>query len=327
MNERFGGAQKKCTRHQHGITGLIWIRARRAENLVSAMDGNFLRRNQKAVFSLFIAVPMLLAVLVFVVLKQMYGSQQQRMTLVRHSYDVREQLFQLRNDLIQSEMGQNIFLLTSIPPYLQPFLFAESDAFVRLSYLSLLLAGRPAQLTRLNRLRPLIEKTLTENRGAVSSKESSNKKALQTVHEAQGPILPEQIAALIREMEANEDRRLSLLQKISQSDVDARAAVSGVLLFVTATIGVGAGVLLLRIRKLQNIITICAWTQRVNFNGKWMRMEEFLWNRFRVKVSHGISEEAFDGVVGMIGKNITVSDRRAERLNNPKAQPDAKSGN
>ena len=139
---------------KHGITGLIRMRARRAENLVSAMDGNILRRNQIAVLSLFIAVPMLLAVLVFVVLKQ-----------------------------------------------------------------------------------------------------------------------------------------------------------------------------LLRIRKLQNIITICAWTQRVNFNGRWMRMEEFLWNRFRVKVSHGISEEAFDGVVGMIGKNITVSDGRAERLNNPKAQPDAKSGN
>jgi hypothetical protein len=63
---------------------------------------------------------------------------------------------------------------------------------------------------------------------------------------------------------------------------------------------------------LQNIITVCAWTQRVNYRGKWMRMEEFLWERFRVKVSHGISEEAFDGVMGIVGKKLTVSERRNE---------------
>ena len=290
------------------------------------MNGNFLR-NQKAALSVFIVVPILLAILVFVFLKQMYGSQQQRMTLVRHSYEVREQLLELRNDLIQSQTGQNIFLLTGIRSYLQPSLFAESDAFVRLTYLSVLLADRPAQLARLTRLRPLIEKTLAENRSTVSSRESPSEKALEIAHGSQESILPEQIAAILREMQADEDRVLSLRQKVSQSDVDARATVSSVLLCVTAAIGVGAGVLVLRIRKLQNIITICAWTQRVNFNGKWMRMEDFLWNRFRVRVSHGISEEAFDGVVGMVGRNITVSDSRADKFNNSKAQPDVTSGN
>jgi hypothetical protein len=44
-----------------------------------------------------------------------------------------------------------------------------------------------------------------------------------------------------------------------------------------------------------------------------MRMEEFLWERFRVRVSHGISEEAFDGVMGIVGKNLTVSDHRGDR--------------
>jgi CHASE3 domain sensor protein len=292
------------------------------------MNGNFLRRNQKAALMVFIAVPILLAILVLLFLKQMYGGQQQRMTLVKQSYEVREQLLELRNDLIQSETGQNIFLLTGIRYYLQPSLFAESDAFVRLTYLSVLLGDRPVQSARLSRLRPLIEKALVENRSPVSSKDSGqSEKALQIVHESQDSILPEQIAALIREMHAEEDRMLSVRQKLSQSDMDARATVSTVLLCVTAAVGVGAGVLLLRIRKLQSIITICAWTQRVNFNGKWMRMEDFLWHRFRVKVSHGISEEAFEGVMGMVGKNITVSDHRADKFNNPKAQPDATPGN
>jgi CHASE3 domain sensor protein len=292
------------------------------------MNRNFLQRNQKATLIVFIVAPILIAILVFFFSNQMHGEQQQRITLVKHSYEVREQLLELRNDLIQSETGQNFFLLTGTRSYLQPSLFAESDAFVRLTYLSNLLSDRPAQLDRLNQLRPLIEKTLAEHRSAVRSKESGqSEKALQIAHESQDSILPEQIGGLIREMQADEDRILSVRRKISQSDVDAREMVSTILVCVTAAVAVGAGVLLLRIRKLQSIITICAWTQRVNFNGKWMRMEDFLWNRFRVKVSHGISEEAFEGVMGMVGKNITVSDKRAEKFNNPKERPDAPSGN
>jgi hypothetical protein len=52
-------------------------------------------------------------------------------------------------------------------------------------------------------------------------------------------------------------------------------------------------------------------------------MEDFLWQRFRLRVSHGISEEAFEGVMGMVGKNLTVSDKRQEKVDKPKTQPDA----
>jgi CHASE3 domain sensor protein len=291
------------------------------------MNRDSVNRKQKATLAVFVLVPILITILVFVFLKQMYLDQQQGMVLAKHSYEVREQLLELRNDLIQSETGRNIFLLTGSRSYLQPSLFAESDAFVRLSYLSVLLTDRPAQLARLSRLRPLIEKALTENRGAPSKVFSDqNEKALQIARAAQESLIPDDIGSIIREMQADEDRVLSVRQKITQSDVDARATVSTVLLCVTAAVIIGAGMLLLRIRQLQNIITICAWTQRVNFNGKWMRMEEFLWDRFRVRVSHGISEQAFEGVVGMVGKDITVSDGRADKYGKQEVRPDAASG-
>ena len=275
----------------------------------------------------FIAAPLLVAMLVFLFLKQMYLDQRQGLTLVKHSYEVREQLLELRNDLIQSEAGQSIFLLTGSHSYLQPSLFAASDAFVRLRYLSVLLADRPTQLARLSQLRPLIERTLAENRGSVSSKDPSpERKELQVLRESQDANPPDQISALIREVQADEDQVLSVRKKAIQSDVDARATVSTVLLSVSAAVIIGAGILLLRIRQLQSIITICAWTQRVNFNGKWMRMEDFLWHRFRVKVSHGISEEAFEGVMGVVGKNITVSEDRAGQANSSKPQLDLAPG-
>jgi CHASE3 domain sensor protein len=291
------------------------------------MNCDSLKRNQKATLIVFVAVPILIALLLFVFLKQMYLDQEQGITLAKHSYEVREQLLEIRNDLILSATGQNIFLLTGSRSYLQPSLFAESDAFVRLTYLSVLLADRQAQLARLNRLRPLIERILAANRGADSSEvPSREERTLQTDQELRDSFLPEQIGGIIREMQEDEDKVLSFREKVTQSDVDARATVSTVLLCMTAAAIIGAGMLLLRVRQLQSIITICAWTQRVNFNGKWMRMEDFLWRRFRVKVSHGISEQAFEGVVGKVGKNITVSGNRPDKFNIPRAQPDATPG-
>jgi hypothetical protein len=45
--------------------------------------------------------------------------------------------------------------------------------------------------------------------------------------------------------------------------------------------------------KLQNnLVTVCAWTQRVLDEGKWVRFEEFLDKRLNISITHGISEEA-----------------------------------
>jgi len=103
-----------------------------------------------------------------------------------------------------------------------------------------------------------------------------------------------------------------------------RDAICTGLLCLSAVVVAGAGVLLFRIRQLQSIITICAWTQRVNYNRKWMRMEDFLWQRFRLRVSHGISEEAFEGVMGMLGKNLTVSDNPQASMRPSLSRPGAK---
>jgi hypothetical protein len=46
-------------------------------------------------------------------------------------------------------------------------------------------------------------------------------------------------------------------------------------------------------------------------------MEDYLWKRFRVKVSHGISEEAFEGVMGIVGKNMKISDSRSQKQGGP----------
>lgn len=49
-----------------------------------------------------------------------------------------------------------------------------------------------------------------------------------------------------------------------------------------------------RREELERFVAICAWTGRVRWNGGWVRVEQYLMDRFGVKVTHTISEEALE---------------------------------
>ncbi|MBT3178851.1 MAG: PAS domain S-box protein [Desulfobacula sp.] len=49
-----------------------------------------------------------------------------------------------------------------------------------------------------------------------------------------------------------------------------------------------------RIRAVENILTMCAKTKKIQFKGKWLSIEDFLWKRYGFKISHGLSPEAVE---------------------------------
>ncbi len=51
------------------------------------------------------------------------------------------------------------------------------------------------------------------------------------------------------------------------------------------------------VRKLQSQLqVVCAWTKRINIDGKWIPLDEFLSSKLNVQISHGISPEAFEEI-------------------------------
>jgi CHASE3 domain sensor protein len=283
------------------------------------MNGPSLKRSQRNLKILLVIGPLLIGSILFIVSKRVYADHREAMNLLKQSYEDREHLNGLRDDLDELQVGETGFLLTADQSYLRAHQLSYDDVPVRLNFLNALYAKRPAQLERLNRLRPLIEAKLNEYSDVTALKKSGqDDKALQLANGNGNTSVIDQIRSIISEMQLAEDGILADRKRANEAKLDASDAVSTGLLFLSATVVVWAGIMVLRIRQLQNIITICAWTQKVNFNGKWMPMEDFLWRRFRVKVSHGISEEAFDGVMGMVGKNLKVSDSRSEKINHPK---------
>jgi CHASE3 domain sensor protein len=288
------------------------------------MNGHFLKRDQRNLKILLIFGPLLIGSVLFIVSKRIYADHREAMNLLKQCYEDREKLTGLRDDLDELQAGETGFLLTGDQSYLRAHQFSYQDTSVRLADLNALYADRPAQLERWQRLRPLVEAKLGEYRNVTAP--GQDDKALRLANEIGRTPIIDQIRSIIVEMQLAEDGMLANRKRSNETKLDTSDAVSTGLFFLCAMVVIYGGVLVLRIRQLQSIITICAWTQKVNFNGKWMPMEDFLWRRFRVKVSHGISEEAFEGVMGMVGKNLTVSDSRSDKFNGPKTQPDVDKG-
>ena len=54
------------------------------------------------------------------------------------------------------------------------------------------------------------------------------------------------------------------------------------------------------IRRLRRgLLKVCAWTKRIEVDGRWISIEEFLSHYLRLQLTHGMSEEA----VRLFGKN------------------------
>lgn len=53
-----------------------------------------------------------------------------------------------------------------------------------------------------------------------------------------------------------------------------------------------------QIRQLQGQLqVVCAWTKRINVEGKWIPLDEFLTDKLNAKISYGVSPEAMQEVL------------------------------
>jgi CHASE3 domain sensor protein len=82
----------------------------------------------------------------------------------------------------------------------------------------------------------------------------------------------------------------------------ARSAFHRKLVIALAVINVlflgGVAFCAIQIGKLHSLITMCAWSKRVQYQDKWVPLEEYVSNRFGVRISHGISQEEYDKWTG-----------------------------
>ena len=277
------------------------------------MKSSFLQHKRRYLLLVVILVPLLISGLFFYVSRQIRNQQTTALRWVRHSYLVREKLFNVEALLYRAQSNERGYVLSGRPEYMGIYILTRANLLLQSALLRILVADNPAQEKLAGDLQTTLQAKLAELTQGIELRAAGDEKGAGALVNSSAWNLTITARQQISAMRVTEDK------------LDLRENISTVLFLTSTALIVGAGILFLRIQLLQNIITVCAWTQRVNYRGKWMRMEEFLWERFRVKVSHGISEEAFDGVMGIVGKKLTVSERRNETpaVREPNEDPSA----
>jgi CHASE3 domain sensor protein len=203
-------------------------------------------------------------------------------------------LHQLTTAVMDAETGQRGFLLTGDEAYLKPYEAAVSRFAPLLAALNLRVAPHPVRSARVQTLRDLIEAKVAEMAKTIAlRRDKSVAAALNLMQTDRGEDLMTRIRAEFGVLETAElnDLREETSRAAYQTETFHYTSLCLIALAILLT-GLASLLLVRRIRDLRTVITVCAWTKRVKWKGRWVSFEEFLEQRFKLRFTHGISEEA-----------------------------------
>jgi len=201
---------------------------------------------------------------------------------------------QLLNAVTAAEAGQRGYLLTGEETYLEPYresIDRIEPMLVNLQQRWSLREGRAEEFTR---LKTLVQAKLGEMSTTIAlRREKSIGAALNHLETDRGRVLMEQIREFLGQLETVELTELRVQSNVTARRTERSLHVSlGLIAVAVVLTGTAALVLVRRIRDLRTMITVCAWTKRVKWKGRWVSFEEFLEERFSILSTHGICEEA-----------------------------------
>ena len=102
----------------------------------------------------------------------------------------------------------------------------------------------------------------------------------------------EDMRNVLLQARAEQEEALSKHQQDAETDVISGQIMSLILIAAVALALVFVVVILMRLEKLQQFVTICAWTGQVRHQGQWLRLDQYLERQFGISVSHSLSNDA-----------------------------------
>jgi CHASE3 domain sensor protein len=212
--------------------------------------------------------------------------------LVTHTYKVLNIIEDTQAHAADAEAGQRGYLLTGRKDYFATYDTAIGDVNNNIQQLKVLLGDDPVQQTNLDDLQNLVVRRLSLDPGAVASGKTNSTGSLAVILTDRGWDTMNQIRSVLFQMSAHEADLLTARQQTAEAKFIFNQTASFILVGLTAIALVAVVFILIRLEKLQQIVTVCAWTGQVNHEGKWMRMDEYLHRHFGFSVTHGMSQEA-----------------------------------
>jgi CHASE3 domain sensor protein len=224
---------------------------------------------------------------------------------VSRTLEIQRELATVDASLNEAESSQRGFVMTENPVFLRPYEVARADVRARVTNLRTLVADNPGQLRRLTLIESQSRAKFIELDSTIKmARDGQRVAAIGAVRTAHSDSLLTTIRSGLQEMTNAEGsflraRQKSLVRELRTGDLISvgLAGALGAMMIALLMLARGA-------EHYRNLVTLCAWTRSVEYDGEWISFEEYLRRKFNLSATHGISPEALSQIsVGLEGQN------------------------
>jgi CHASE3 domain sensor protein len=251
---------------------------------------NIAKFSNKVLFFLGLSLPLLALLTIGWLVKETSGRFQQSYFQVEHTYKVVNLVEQTQLHLLDAETERRGYLLAGGSDYLDSYGNAMTSIQKDIDQLQTLL-GKNGQQTNIVQLQDLITVRLGIDTDKMKNTNSLPDMLAVSLTE-EGKQTMDQINRVLFQMREAEELQLNDREQRTQDDAISGQIATVILILTVAVALLFIIFILFRLEKLQQFVTICAWTGQVKDGNDWIRLDEYLQRRFGLSVSHGVSREA-----------------------------------
>lgn len=235
---------------------------------------------------------------------------------VVQNYKIMDLVEQTQTHIVDAEANRRGYLLTGREDYLEPYQSAMSAVHDNITELKQLTRNDPDQEANIIMLEQLVAEELAfdPKTAFANGQNPANASVMEVTLRGKKTI--EDFRRVLYSAREEQERVLGRHEQKAGDELISSQLTSLLLILAVAVALIFIVVILVRLEKLQQFVTICAWTGRVRFQGEWLRLDEYLKKEFGLAVSHSLSQEAADKMRAEI--------EELNRAENPPAEPPKK---
>jgi len=252
------------------------------------------QKTKRALFWIGLSLPMVALVAMTWLVHQAGGQFNNSFNWVLQNYKILDKFEQTQAHIVDAEANQRGFLLSGKPEYLEPYQAAMTSIHDDLAQLKTMTVNDPVQQANLVLLEQMVATELVFDPTTAFASGQFQTNASVVTLTARGKQKIEDLRRILFAAREAQERVLSKHQEEAEAQVVSSQIMSMILIAGVALALAFVLVIMLRLEKLQQFVTVCAWTGQVKYQGQWLRVDQFLERQFGLSVSHSLSKEAAD---------------------------------
>jgi len=250
------------------------------------------QKTKRLLFWVGLSLPMAALLAMTWLVHQAGGQFNNSFNWVLQNYKVLDKFEQTQGHIVDAEANQRGFLLSGHQEYLDPYQAAMGSIHDDITELKKMTASDPTQQANIAALEQLVATELVFDPATAFSSGQFPTNASVVALTALGKKKIEEMRRVLFQAREEQEQALSKHQRDAEDEVISGQIMSLVLIAGVVMALIFVVVILLRLDRLQQFVTVCAWTGQVKFQGEWMRLDQYLERQFGLSVSHSLSQDA-----------------------------------